>query len=453
MLLKAPTVTVALSFLLTSTIAIAQTTDVTKKELFLPPKIWNVPDGNDFSSNDSEFSNQRKVESDDIALFWSKEYGDDPATNPNPNKRFDPSTALKECERFYRSYVDDLEFVDKGHSLTDKYKALIFVIGGDEGTAFGGGTDQVESLWTPASRINRTPYGVLAHELGHSFQYIVHADGAWGFSSAPKGSRANPIAEMTSQYMLWQVYPEWMTFEHYHLVDYLKQTHLAFLHEDNQYHSPYVLEYWSNKRGVDFVGKLWREAKQGEDPVMAYKRLNSLSQAQFNDEMFDAARHFITWDMKRVEKVAAPYANQHTSTLNEAGDGWYRIAPNNCPQNYGYNGIKLKVPAPNTKVTFDFKGIAGTEGFRAIDVAKAGWRYGFLAVKEDGSRVYGQTFYAVNGTAEFTVSEKTTFLWLVVMGAPTDHSAHIADGKPDNDEQWPYQIKLSGTSLDDSMIR
>jgi len=28
-----------------------------------------------------------------------------------------------------------------------------------------------------------------------------------------------------------------------------------------------------------------------------------------------------------------------------------------------------------------------------------------------------------------------------------------ADGDDKNDEQWPYQIKLSGTSLDNSVIK
>src|SRR5690606_7369216 len=83
----------------------------------------------------------------------------------------------------------------------------------------------------------------------NSFQYMVHADGSWGFTSAPKGSRGQAIFEMTSQFMLWQVYPEWMTFENYHLKDFLKNTHYAFLHEINQYHSPFVLEYWASLHG------------------------------------------------------------------------------------------------------------------------------------------------------------------------------------------------------------
>jgi alpha-L-fucosidase 2 len=333
---------------------------VAGKEVYLPA------DGKDYSGNDSEYSNKRRIESDNFVLFWSKEYGDAPASNPNLAKRFDADAVLKECERFYTAYVSDLKFVQKGNSVTDKYKTVIYVIGGAGANATGFGADNtVGIMWVPAVRINKGPYGVIAHELGHSFQYLVHADGNWGFYV---NMGRNSIWEMTSQYMLWQVYPEWMTFENYHLTAFMKRTHLAFLHEDNYYHSPFVLEYWSNKHGVDFLGKLWREAKQGEDAVMTYQRITGIDQATFNDEIFDVSRHFITWDMPRIEKVTSKYANQHISTLNSIGDGWYRIAASHCPQNYGYNGIKLKVPTANTEVTLDFKGIAGSEGFRAINV-------------------------------------------------------------------------------------
>ena len=45
------------------------------------------------------------------------------------------------------------------------------------------------------------------------------------------------------------------------------------------------------------------KAEKGEDAVMAYKRLTGMSQQQFNDEIFDAYRRFITWDLQRVEKA------------------------------------------------------------------------------------------------------------------------------------------------------
>ncbi len=412
----------------------------TEKEAYIPAKVWKVPDNNDYTNNESEYSNKRRVESDNIVIFWAKEFGADPMQNAEVNKRFNVNDALKECERFYQTYVNDLKLVQKGKSLTDKYKILVYVIGGTEQTAFGGGAEnKVGILWTPAVRMNKAPYGALAHELGHSFQYLASNDNGTGMGGA--------IMEMSAQYMLWQTYPEWMTFENYHLVSFMKKTHYAFLHPTNMYHTPYVIEYWSNKHGIDFFGKLLREVKKGEDPVMVYKRVTGTTQEKFNDEIFDASRRFITWDMRRIEKVASKYANQHTSTFNAVGDGWYRIAVSNCLQNYGYNGIKLKVPAAGTTVQLNFKGIAGNQDYKAIKMDMAGWRYGFLAVNKNGKRMYGSVNANAIGTATFKVPIDTEYLWLVVSGAPKEH--WTVSGKDENNEQWPYEIKLTGTSLDD----
>lgn len=76
----------------------------------------------------------------------------------------------------------------------------------------------------------------------------------------------------------------------------MKLTHKAYLHLENIYHSPYVLEYWGMKRGLPFIAELYRQGKRGEDPVITYKRMAGLDQKQFCDEMFDAYRHFINWD-------------------------------------------------------------------------------------------------------------------------------------------------------------
>ncbi len=419
--------------------------NLVSKELLLPAKVYLVPEGNDYNNTESEYCYKRMVQSPNIALFWHKEFGDDPMANHNEEKRFNANEALKECERFYDYYVNDLKLVKKGNSLSDKYKLLIYVFGGDEATAFGGGEDdKIGILWTPATRINKKPFGALAHEMAHCFQYIADKDNGHG----PTG----PIMEMSAQYMLWQVYPQWMTFENYHLVDFLKGTHYSFLHPVNMYHSPYVLEYWSNKHGKEFFGQLCRETQEKEDPVMTYKRINSLSQEQFNDEIFDAARRFITWDMKRIEKEAKPYANRHSTRMEPLKDGWFRIAPSNCPQNYGYNGIKLKVPSSGTKVILNFKGIAGADGYSNVKTELAGWRYGFLASLKNGRRVYSEIFKDPNGIVSFVTPKNTEYLWLVVSGAPTEHwtktMGRNSNAGDNPDEHWPYQIKIAGTTLD-----
>lgn len=152
-----------------------------------------VPKGNNYNQDSSEFSYQRMAQSDNIAMFWSKEYGSDPDVNPDSTKRFRVGEVLKECERFYDYYLKQLRFVEKGNSVTDRYKIQFYVIGGNGGTALGGGEDnKVGILWTPAARMNKLPYGALAHELGHSFQYLVHADGAWALIQHLKAVEGNP---------------------------------------------------------------------------------------------------------------------------------------------------------------------------------------------------------------------------------------------------------------------
>ena len=95
--------------------------------------------------------------------------------------------------------------------------------------------------------------------------------------------------------MLWQVNPHWIDDETYHWDAFKKNTHKAFLHTENIYRSPYILEYWSERQGLPFIGELFRQGKKGEDPVMTYKRMQNLSQEQFNDEMFDAYQHLINF--------------------------------------------------------------------------------------------------------------------------------------------------------------
>lgn len=406
------------------------------KKVYIPKDVNKVPNDNNFDDNNSTFSNKRKVESDNVVIFWSKEFGDDPMLNKDTTKRFDVQRSLVETERFYNYYIDKLKVLKKGKSVSDRYKALVFIYGGNDATAYGWGKDSVAILWTPAVRVHQYPYGVLAHELGHSFQFMAGCDRGTSFSGA--------INEMGSQYLLWQVYPNWVDFENFHLAAFLKQTNLAFLHPENQYHSPFLLEYWSEKHGLDFYGKLLNSLNRGEDPVITYKRITNINQTQFNDEVFDASRKFITWDLDRVRQVTSKYANKHKTTLTPSADGWYLISKKDCPQNYGYNAIRLKVPA-NTSIKLDFKGLMEEPGYLYVNPKNAGWRYGFLAVKENGDRVYGKVYRSNKGSYTFKVPSKTAFLWLVVSGAPITHIT--LERKVSLFSQWPYQIKLTGTDL------
>lgn len=428
--------------------------DQPMKELYLPKEVGRVPTGNDYNDPDSDYSFTRMVEGPNVAIFWHREYGDVPMNNPDERRTFNPYRMLEEIERYTRFYINEMEYVKKGESISDDKKLLVYVFGGDGGTAFGGGAENaVGVFWTPAVRVTREPYGVIAHELAHSFQFISRVDSGTGARGG--------IGEMAAQYFLWQVLPEWQTFENYHLGSFMEKTHYAFLHSTNIYHSPYVIEYWSNKHGLTFWGELNRNTDRGEDVVETYKRMQAMSQEEFNDEMFDAVRRFITWDMPRIQEFSRPYRNQHESELIAADGGWHRIAPSRVPQNYGYNGIQLDVPDAGSEVQLEFKGIAGAEGYAAKNLELAGWRYGFVAYTSDERRIYSDTWKSPESTVTFTVPEGTENLWLVVMGAPEEHfpvaprrgRGNSDDSDEPAEEAWPYQIRLTHTTIDDAFVR
>lgn len=409
----------------------------TGKTTYYPTSVWNVTEGNDYRNADSQFSIYRMKETENLTALWEKGFGTSPTTCSDPKYRFPLEEILNETEKMYDFYRDTLKFVVKGHSLTDKYRMILYFFHNDDQTVYGGGADdKIGAMWLSPGRIQTKPYGAVAHELGHAFQYMVAADGNYGY----KGG--GTIWEMTSQYMLWQYYPLWTDFEAFHLEAFLKGTYKAFLHPDNQYHSPFVLEYWSEKHGRDFVGRLWRESKEGEDPVMTYKRITGIDQQTFNNEMADAYLRFITWDMDRIRRTTQRHANRHHTDLEALADGWYRIKTDNCPQNYGYNGIQLNVPTGRKSITLHFRGMAGADGFSKVRAANAGWRYGFVAMTRNGERVYSDIFAGNNSKKTFKVPQDTEYLWLMVMGAPTEHWKYGTEAQ----EQWPYEINLEGTT-------
>jgi len=409
------------------------------KTIYLPKKISTVPENNNFEDNNSEYSNKRSVQSPNFVIYWAKEYGDDPLINKDLSKRFDTKRLLEESERFYSYYVNQLKLVRKGKSISDQHKILVLVTGGTEGTAYGWGADnKVGIFWTPASRINKEPYGVVAHELGHVFQFFANCDhNNIGFNG--------PINEMAAQYLLWQVYPDWISFEKFHMEAFVKKSNLAFLHPENAYHSPFLLEYWSELHGKTFYGKMLREVRKDEDPVETYKRITNISQEQFNKQVFEASSRFVSWDLKRVEAIAKKYANQHSTTMEAMNDGWYRVSKQSCPETYGYNAIKLKLPTKGNVVSVQFSPAKSAEGFKQTNAAEAGWRYGFVAYRANGARIYGKMHDQNNDVASFTVPDNTTHLWLVVTGAPKSHKHNTR--KMEQQDQWPYAIKLANSDL------
>lgn len=76
-------------------------TKVVNKKLIIPEQVWMVPDSNDYEDPESIYSFSRFRESENIAIFWDKEYGNDPAQNDERSKTFNVDSLVMEGERFF----------------------------------------------------------------------------------------------------------------------------------------------------------------------------------------------------------------------------------------------------------------------------------------------------------------------------------------------------------------
>lgn len=409
------------------------------KEVYIPNELKN----NNFNSNVSKWSYQRSASSDNVILFWENGFGQYPSKTLKKSMRVNVEDLLNIAEEFYAYYIDTMKFIIKGNSKTDTTRMMILLNYQEEWLATGAGYDnEIGALW-----INPTTTlypAVIAHEFGHSFQYQVACDENYGFRDQ---NYVGTFWEQCAQYMSWQIHNNEYTHD---LPFLLENIHKNFSHEDIRYQSIYLQEYWKEKHGVDFLGKLWRESTIPEHPIEAYKRITEINQEQFNDEIFEYACKNITWDYPlgshnknyiKSLSIENQAKYKHKTKLNLVENDYYQIDKNQTPQSYGYNAIELIVPESGTNITANFIGIDGK--YSNVE----GWRYGFVIVKENETPVYGIMENSKKGNTSITIPENTKTLWFVVTGAPNQHLNHVWDENPSNDKNYPYKVMFSNTQI------
>ncbi len=403
------------------------TTALAQKQVFLPDSLRCY----DLNDDNSRWSWQRTAETDNVILFWEKGFGHDLSNPPmldGKSMHVDLDNLMQRVETFYTYFRDSLRFTLPG-SKADRYKMMVMLNYSLEGTAYGGTYDNfIGALWVAPNRVQDRKLNCIAHELGHSFQLQIPADSisdAWGGSG---------FYEMTSQWMLWHVNPDWLTDENYHFEAYRKAIHKAYLDGENIYRSPYVLQYWARKRGKTCIADLYRNGLRGEDPVITYQRLYGLTQQQFCDEMIDACQHIVPLDLGHAWSETRQYACTFDSPMQSVGKNRYAPADEVIPEDYGFNAIRLQPIRAGRKVT-------------AVVESDSTMRYGFVAVTADGKAHYGAP--VSSGKATFTIprGQEVSALYLVVMGAPTEHKMLTWWNRTPN-RQYPYVVEFKGVSLE-----
>lgn len=430
-----------------------------EKDVYIPYSMR----GSDFNNENSQWCYARSKESEHFIIFWEKGFGNDPSQASAPSGstadyKVNIDNVLDVADKAFEVNVDKLGFVVKGESKTDTYKMIIRLYYREDWLATGSGEDDMIGILNLSPSAARAGGHTVAHEVGHCFQYQTHCDindpqRGFNYGFGENGAGGNCWWEQCAQWQGFELFPEEI-FTNYRFSEYLSNHHKNIIHESPRYANYFIQWYWTYKHGDDFIGRMWREAKYLEDPVDAYKRMNGLTQEEFNDDMHECNSRLATWDIPSIKGYGQNYMTSRSQCkMNESeNEGYYKIVPEMCPENYGYNVIQLNIPQNEKTVKAFFNGIIpdGTT-YRRINPFDAEWRYGFVAVDSNGERYYSDMgsakYRSEKDTLEFTCPENCKSLMLVVTGCTRRHWHHEWDDNNSNDEQWPYEIKLENTDL------
>lgn len=469
--------------------------DVKDLDRYYKPMEFNF----DMMRSDSKWSFCRSKQSEHFIVFWDIQYGEyglygdkmgventSPATLSPSNRMYvDIDDLLAKAEQFFDTNITKLKMAELGvgKSYLDDYKMEIYILYQTEWLATGSGYDNViGALWVNPDTCH--PVGsTIAHEIGHSFQYQTYCDKvyqgepdnlAYGFryGFGPAGEGGCAYWEQCAQWQSFQDYPEQQFGGDLNV--FKTQYNRHFHHEWMRYASYWLQSYWVEKRGVEAYGEIWRQSILPEDAIKTYTKLyNEGDWSKTADELYDYAARMATFDIDGVREYAGSNvtANHFKTTLFKQNDGYYQVSYGSCPSTAGFNIIPLNLPeTEGATVTADFKGLQvgsalpeGDNGnfvngdlqtvtgtattYNNTGNGKEGWRYGFVALKKDGTRVYGDMYSAKDGIASFAVPTDAEYLYFVVLGAPTEYRQNEWDDDEKDDDQWPYKVLFSETDL------
>ncbi len=403
----------------------------------------------------SQWCYDRSLQSKHWVLFWEAGYGDAaPTVVPG---------ILETADKIFEFYADSLKYItiNQGKSKTDTYKMIIRLRYTTDWEASGSGIDNQIGLLTLSNGAHTSRSGqTVAHEIGHCFQYQTHCDNnnqnGWMYNWG--NSTLNVFWEMCAQWQAYKFYPA-MQFNNEWLSNTLNGLHRHPLCVSLRYNNYFIQDYFCHKHGMDFLGRMWNESKNPEDPFQAYMRMtmkdsNAQKLSQLNDEMWEYGARMTTFDMDPIRDYGKSTIGKRSQTvLYNVGDGYWSPTASNCIENFGHNAIRLNVPTTAKTVYAELVGQAGKTGYTTYNKVRAGWRVGFVALQKDGTRHYGEigqaTYTDSVSVVSFDCPANCSHLWLVVSGAPTAYWTRdwLSWEGESTAEQWPYRVKLYQTNV------
>lgn len=424
---------------------------IAQKSVYIPNYLRDTND-----PNGAQFTWDKTAESDNFILIWGNTVGTDPANHPDPDLQFVPQQLLDTMEFIYDEFKT-LDFVDDapGTRLAEfKVPIIIYNTWGPNGAmgwANGGDADGViGAFWVHPNAMRDG--AVAAHEFTHSMQAQANIDARTINGLGPVWQNAGIFWETHANFMRNLLYPSAVTawgMDVYHVETWGDWK--------NTYENYQMLLAIMDSEGIEMINRLWRESNSDEYPLQAYKRLAGLSDNAFNDSMYHYVRRMATFDFNHENigdffrqyragdlQYFLPSTQATYTILNEmpGSNNRYEVPIHLAPEEFAYNIIPLQLDADSCGALIKFKGHTEVNNH-------AGWRYGFVTEKPDGTLGrYSETYSADEKEVYFHLQAGETKMYFVVMGAPkdgiqTNTSNDTWKGYPKH-FRYPYEIAISG---------
>lgn len=418
----------------------------------------------------------------DVVLAWGDRAGADPATAP-AELRFDAERAVAQLDALYDLDVHDLGVVAADGAIAH-HKVVVVVdrtwsdgpgsptsgavtpqVGGlsqDERGATGSVTDGVGLLRVDVSALTArghesatvstsgaAPVGGSefdpSWELARGFAEVVQGFAA--LDSPGHGFAADPatFGSASAAYLATVAAPGGIGST----ADLVRSPQLHWSSARLGDSSWLLLQYLTERDGEQILGRLWREAQAGEDPLAAYMRLTGISQADLNRRVAEYALRTVTWDFADRSAIAAAVAEMDPVLLAdrttpadavEGDPGHYRVLDSFAPSDYGFTIVRLEPDAGVRDIHLRLRGHG--------DAADAGLSFGFVAVR-DGSPRYSPVTESLDQEVQLTLRTGEREVYLVVVGTPTADHAHASSDGYGDVARYPYEFRVSGATVAD----
>ncbi|HEY8933958.1 MAG TPA: DUF6055 domain-containing protein, partial [Cyclobacteriaceae bacterium] len=404
----------------------------------------------------NEWSYSKSYQSTNFVIFWGNKVGTDPANYSDTNLRFVPADIASYLEASFTKFVTEVGFISNVSTKNlGKYKIIIVMndtysgADGPTGWAFGGQYDGVIGAMWVHPNSTRDPY-VLSHEFTHTLQAmntIQENTVGGGYNDDISGffweAHANYMRCVQFPQFASDDLPRWTATSSFHLSS-TRHHYSTF---------KWLMHIQQNYGGINMINRLWHESVVNEHPAITFSRLNGWTQSQLNDFMYDYAKREVIADYpaQGFGAYMRTQRNTYKTTASENHYQWrvytmlnqisattnrYIVPDAAAPQDYGFNIIPLYTTCASKSVHVKFKGHTEVN-------STAGWRWGFVAVKADGTTVRYSTLNSTSdGEATFTMASDETQLYLVVVGAPTTHTSYAWEAGWPKIKRYPYEVRI-----------